>query len=138
MLPRKAERADKVWAFRTQMPMPVAATSQTLVAAACARAQAAEAAFRRAVELAPEKAGFRTPLSAMLFRQQRIEEGLAEARGAVAVEPMNARAHGYLGHVLQLLGQLEAAEASMRHAVGLDPRDASLTEQLVRLRARLG
>ncbi|MBN8929205.1 MAG: hypothetical protein BGO51_01630 [Rhodospirillales bacterium 69-11] len=97
---------------------------------------AAEQAFRAAVEIAPHKANFRTPLSDVLIRQGRLPEGVAEARRATEVDPGNPKAFGFLAHALTLAGEIEAAEAAVSTAIGLDPRDEALAAQLAALRQR--
>jgi tetratricopeptide (TPR) repeat protein/2-polyprenyl-3-methyl-5-hydroxy-6-metoxy-1,4-benzoquinol methylase len=61
----------------------------------------------------------------------QLEEAAASLRRAVEIKPALAQAHHMLGLVLNRLEQLDAAEASLRHALSLNPESADILSDLV-------
>jgi tetratricopeptide (TPR) repeat protein/2-polyprenyl-3-methyl-5-hydroxy-6-metoxy-1,4-benzoquinol methylase len=61
----------------------------------------------------------------------QLEEAAASLRRAVEIKPALAQAHHILGLVLNRLEQLDAAEASLRHALSLSPESADILSDLV-------
>jgi tetratricopeptide (TPR) repeat protein/SAM-dependent methyltransferase len=61
----------------------------------------------------------------------QLEEAVASLRRAVEIKPSLAQAHHILGLVLSRLEQLDAAEASLRHALSLNPESADILSDLV-------
>jgi tetratricopeptide (TPR) repeat protein/SAM-dependent methyltransferase len=61
----------------------------------------------------------------------QLEEAAASLRRAVEIKPALAQAHHLLGLVLNRLEQLDAAEASLRHALSLNPKSADILSDLV-------
>jgi len=60
-------------------------------------------------------------LAQVSCRQDRLDDGIALARRAVAIDPKHARAHNLLGLALIRMGQAPAALASFDAAVAADP-----------------
>jgi O-antigen ligase/Flp pilus assembly protein TadD len=72
----------------------------------------AEAAYRRALEQAPNVATYHTALGLVLTRQGRLEDGLAELERAVALDATDGTAYRHLADLYQALGrESEAAWA---------------------------
>ena len=69
----------------------------------------AEAAFRRALELAPDIATHHTALGAILVQQGRLEEGLVEFECAVDLDATDGVAFRHLAQVYEALGQKDKA-----------------------------
>jgi tetratricopeptide (TPR) repeat protein/2-polyprenyl-3-methyl-5-hydroxy-6-metoxy-1,4-benzoquinol methylase len=61
----------------------------------------------------------------------QLEEAAASLRRAVEIKPALAQAHHTLGLVLNRLEQLDAAEASLRHALSLNPESTDILNDLV-------
>jgi Flp pilus assembly protein TadD len=72
----------------------------------------AEAAYRRALELAPDVATYHTALGLVLARQGRLQAGLAELERAVALDATDGTAYRHLADLYQALGrESESARA---------------------------
>jgi O-antigen ligase/Tfp pilus assembly protein PilF len=72
----------------------------------------AEAAYRRAVELAPNVAAYHTALGLILIRQGRSQDGLAKLQRAVALDATDGTAYRHLADLYQAMGrETEANEA---------------------------
>jgi TolB-like protein/tetratricopeptide (TPR) repeat protein len=82
----------------------------------------AEAAFRRALELSPGSASVLAQ-HAWFFLVPRLQlpAAVTEAQQAVALDPLSAGAHGYLGLVLLVARQYRRARAACRTAAQLAP-----------------
>jgi O-antigen ligase/Flp pilus assembly protein TadD len=65
----------------------------------------AEAAYRRALELAPNVATYHTALGLVLIRQGRLQDGLAELERAVALDATDGTAFRHLADLYQALGR---------------------------------
>ena len=76
----------------------------------------AEAAYRRALELAPNIATYHAELGAVLARQGRLSEGLLELERATALDATNSVALGRLGILYLTTGQLTKAEMAFAKA----------------------
>lgn len=94
------------------------------------KTDAARADLRRADELATRavarapnwpKAWFSRGYVRLL--QRRFEEALAAFERALALDPCDAEAHVYAGHVAFLGGDLESSLVATRHAINLSPRN---------------
>jgi tetratricopeptide (TPR) repeat protein len=69
------------------------------------RPDEAEAAFRRAADLRPDKAWAHSVLASFLHRNARLAEAEAPYRQALALDPADARLRANLGHLLLGLGR---------------------------------
>jgi tetratricopeptide (TPR) repeat protein/serine/threonine protein kinase len=58
----------------------------------------------------------------MCVQPARPEEAIGYFRAAIAIRPSSAEAHSFLGKALFVKGDLDAAIASYRHALAIDPR----------------
>ena len=85
----------------------------------------ADKCFLQALRIEPENATACLGRSAALLGLQRATESLAEIDTALHLEPGRAEFHTHRGHVLCRLGRLEDAERAYRHALDLDPTDAT-------------
>ncbi len=79
--------------------------------------EAAEAAFRQAVERAPKEARYRNNLARALVGSGRIDEAQAVLQEALAP----AAAHYNLAYLLRQNGQMEEARSHLEQALTLDP-----------------
>jgi len=82
---------------------------------------AAEAAFRRAVEAAPDSGVAHSKLGVALAHQGRLDEAIAEFSKAVALEPTYAPAYSNLGNAYRALGRLGEALTAYERALAVDP-----------------
>ena len=82
---------------------------------------AAEAQFRKALELAPDYAGAHYNLANVLRDLGRHDEALAEYRRTLLLAPDMAAAHLNVGIILRLRGDLQEARAAFRKALEIDP-----------------
>lgn len=119
--PRAKAAAEKAMALD-----PLLSESHSAMASVHARAAAwqdAEQGFRRAIELNPNNALARLGLGvSVLVMQGRFEEGLKEARHAVALDPLSPYAHTELARALLLAGRYDEAVDRSRKAIELDPQ----------------
>jgi O-antigen ligase len=69
----------------------------------------AEAAYRRALALAPDLATYHTALGLALAQQGRLEEGLVELERAVALDATDGTAYRHLADLYTALGREEEA-----------------------------
>jgi tetratricopeptide (TPR) repeat protein len=88
------------------------------------RLEAAEQAFRRAVQLEPDSAAWLTDLASVLAELERPDQALACCRRAIESDPRFARANYGLAVLLGRSGDLEEAVASYRNVLQLDPAHA--------------
>lgn len=83
--------------------------------------EAAEEAFRKAVEIAPGSAELYASLSQAIRQQGRVADAISCARHAVELDPGLAVAHIALGQALCNARAADSAIAEFRQAVALDP-----------------
>lgn len=83
---------------------------------------AAEAEYRRAVELAPQNPSMLANLASLLSRLGRLDEAVALQKRAIALEPLRGSMHSNLGAYLTPLGRYDDAEAALRKAIELQPQ----------------
>jgi TolB-like protein/Flp pilus assembly protein TadD len=83
---------------------------------------AAEAEFRRAVELAPQNAVAVNGLARLLFSLGRLDEATTLTQRAIAFDPLRAGLHQNLALNLTALGRYDEAEAALRKAIELQPQ----------------
>jgi TolB-like protein len=82
----------------------------------------AEAKFRRAIELSPNYATAHQWFGEMLWAELgRREEGLAQVRKAVELDPLSVIANVVLGQTLESVGRFAEAENAYRKAIEIDP-----------------
>lgn len=82
---------------------------------------AAEHAFARAVELAPDSAVAHSKLGVALAHQSRLDEAVSRFNHAIAVAPSYAPAYSNLGNAYRAKGMLPEALAAYQRAVTIDP-----------------
>lgn len=85
------------------------------------RAQEALAVFDELVRRFPKVAGPRELRGVTLCGLDRFDEGLADVRAALEMEPRNADFHSDLGLLLFSLGHKEESRASLRRALMINP-----------------
>lgn len=83
--------------------------------------EAAEAAFRRAVEVDPQSAVARSKLGVALAHQRRLDEAEREFARAVTINPGYAPGWSNLGNVYRERGRLDEALQAYERAVAADP-----------------
>src|SRR5437762_1822782 len=86
---------------------------------------AAEAEFRRALELAPQNAAVTSNLAILMSELGRLDEAVAFGQQAIALEPLRAASHQNLAISLTALGRYDEAEAALRKATELQPQSAT-------------
>jgi tetratricopeptide (TPR) repeat protein len=74
---------------------------------------------RRALEVDASDAWLRRELALVLADQRRLDEAIAEAGGALKIEPQAPVSHAVLGRVLVLAGRQEEGRAALRSALAL-------------------
>jgi TolB-like protein/class 3 adenylate cyclase len=82
---------------------------------------AADASMRRALELAPGSVDVVLSAAGLTGNLGRLEEAIALCQQAIALDPLNARGHRFLGMYSLFAGKLEEAEAALKDAVELNP-----------------
>jgi TolB-like protein/Flp pilus assembly protein TadD len=85
---------------------------------------AAEAEYRRAVELAPQNASATSNLGVLLSTLGRLDEGVTLDQRAIALDPLRGDFHFDLGRSLTALGRYDEAEAAARKAIELQPQSS--------------
>lgn len=83
--------------------------------------QAAEADFRKAVQVTPSNAGAHHDYALFLKSMGRYDEALQEARRGVELNPLDSNANTNLGALLALMGRMGPATEQFRKAEELDP-----------------
>ena len=86
--------------------------------------QEAEAAYRRAIELAPAWAPAHASLGALCLQWKRLDEAREALHKALSLDPGDAETLNNLGLVLQGLGQLDEALAWFDRAIARNPGSA--------------
>ncbi len=83
----------------------------------------AEASYRKAVALNPDRAGSHARLAMLLREQNRLDEAVSEYREALRCEPDFAVVHLNLSALLFAMGDVAAATAHCKKAEELAPED---------------
>ena len=91
---------------------------------------AAEAEYRRALELAPQNPAVTANLATLMAELGRLDEAGAFAQRAIALEPLRTASHFNLAVYLTALGRYDEAEAALRKSIELQPQSALNYEQL--------
>ncbi|MDN7589682.1 tetratricopeptide repeat protein [Burkholderia seminalis] len=86
--------------------------------------------YGRALERDPSMAVAHANLSGVLRRQARYAEALRHAQHAIRLAPGLADAHNHAGNAYHGLNDLDAADASYRTALALNPADAGAAHNL--------
>jgi tetratricopeptide (TPR) repeat protein len=94
------------------------------------RLEAAEAAFRSALDLAPEAAQTHYGLGLVLSEQVRPKAALEAFLHAIAIAPNFALAHSHAGNALAALDRLDEAFAAHQVAMNLAPGEAGVHHNL--------
>ena len=84
----------------------------------------AEAAFKQALELAPDDPVVRYNLAQVYLSQGKLDEALDMLAQGVALDPSSAQLQLLYGKVLAVKGRLDEAEAALDEAVKLAPLSA--------------
>ncbi len=98
----------------------------------------AEALLRLVTESGRADARTSYLLSMALTKQGRIEDAIASAGEAVALEPHNAGFNHHLGNLLRRQGDLSGAEVAQRKALRSDPKFVAAFRQLAGILAESG
>ncbi len=83
---------------------------------------AAEAEYRRALELAPQNPAVLSNFANLLGRLGRLDEAVTLTHRAVALDPLRGNFHGNLAGDLVALRRYDEAEAAARKAIELQPK----------------
>ncbi|WP_165069641.1 protein kinase domain-containing protein [Paludisphaera rhizosphaerae] len=86
--------------------------------------EAAVALYRAAQRAHPDDFWINSNLASSLVRLERYDEAARFASVAVAIRPRTVHVLVLLGKALQLAGRLDDAEATLRDALQINPRDA--------------
>ena len=84
----------------------------------------AEAEYRRAFELAPQNPVVISSLANLVSELGRLDEGVALAQRAIALDPLRTQPHFNLAIYLVALSRYDEAEAAMRKVIALHPQSA--------------
>ena len=94
---------------------------------------AAEAMYRRALELGPDDPFALNNLGALLSRSGRLDEAITLVKSAIMAKPDYAEAHYNLGALLMNRGQGSEAIAPLQNALRLKPDFKEARERLAEL-----
>ena len=98
----------------------------------------AERLLRRAVALAPADLGSRNALGLCLLRLDRPDEALTHFDQLTGSLPAAAFVHANRGNALFALGEVDAAEASFKRAIEIEPAHCIAAAGLARIAAGRG
>jgi TolB-like protein len=88
--------------------------------------RAAEAAVRKALELAPDSADARVTYGTVLYPMRAPERALREFQLAIDLDSNLAVAHAFLGNIKFVLGRADETSGHVKEAMRLSPRDPLL------------
>ena len=125
-------------AMRDSLQSPSAYEREGIQALGSGDWEAAAAAFRRGIELAPENPSLRHRLGTALFMMGNQREGQAQFEEALRVSPQYAEAHYSLGLILEGSGRFEEALHRFSTAVRHEPSYVEARVRLARLLRRVG
>ena len=125
-------------AMRDSLQSPSAYEREGIQALAGGDWEAAAAAFRRGIELAPENPSLRHRLGTALFMLGNEREGRTQFEAALRVAPDYAEAHYSLGLLLEGNGRFEEALHRFSTAVRHEPGYVEARVRLARLLRRTG
>ena len=99
--------------------------------------RAAEASYRRALDLAPGNAQVLRGVAGLALYQGRFDEAIARYQKALELDPLSPQAHNNLAVGFSALNRFKEAELAGRRALELEPRSgavrATLAESLLAL-----
>ena len=98
----------------------------------------AEAAYREALKLQPERGATFNSLGYALLHQERYDDAIAAFRRQVELAPEAATSHDSLGEGLLAAGKVPEAAASYRKAIEVNPSFASSVWGLAECLEKLG
>ncbi len=125
-------------AMRDSLRSPSAYEREGIQALAGGDWEAAAAAFRRGIELAPENPSLRHRLGTALFMAGDEREGRAQFEAALRASPEFAQAHYSLGLLLEGDGRFDEALHRFSTAVRHEPSYIEARARLARLLRRTG
>lgn len=125
-------------AMRDSLQSPSAYEREGIQALAGGDWEAAAAAFRRGLELAPENPSLRHRLGTALFMAGDERGGRTQFEAALRVAPEYAQAHYSLGLLLEGNGRFEEALHRFSTAVRHEPNYVEARGRLARLLRRMG
>ena len=125
-------------AMRDSLRSPSAYEREGIQALGSGDWEAAAAAFRRGIELAPENPSLRHRLGTALYMLGNEREGQAQFEEALRVSPDYAEAHYSLGLILEGSGRFEEALHRFSTAVRHAPSYVEARVRLARLLRRAG
>ena len=125
-------------AMRNSLRSPSAYEREGIQALAREDWEAAAAAFRRGIELAPANPSLRHRLGTALFMMGDEREGRAQFEDALRVSPEYPQAHYSLGLILEGRGRFEEALHRFSTAVRHEPSYVEARLRLARLLRRTG
>jgi serine/threonine-protein kinase len=99
---------------------------------------AAEAEFRRALELAPQNAAVTSNLANLIATLGRLDEAVTLTQQAIALDPLRTASHSNLAIYLTALGRYDEAEAALRKAIALQPHSSENYMQLATIQILRG
>lgn len=94
---------------------------------------AAEAEFRRALQLAPQDGDAKYFLGSQLATLGQIDEAIELTRQALSADPLHASRYGWLSLYLLGVNRLDEAERTIRKAIELQPTAVSYHQVLTRI-----
>ena len=124
-------------AMRDSLRSPSAYEREGIQALAASDWEAAAAAFRRGIELAPENPSLHHRLGTTLFMMGNEREGRARIEEALRVSPEYAQAHYSLGLLLEGNGRFEEALHRFSTAVRHEPSYVEARVRVARLLRRM-
>jgi tetratricopeptide (TPR) repeat protein len=99
---------------------------------------AAEAEFRRALQLAPQNPGVINNLAFVMGELGRLDEAVTLIQPAIALDPLRTASHYNLALYLIALGRYDEAEAAVRKSIELQPQSVQNYTQLAVLQILRG
>jgi superkiller protein 3 len=88
------------------------------------------AAYRKAIQLDPNKASFYNALGNALYDRQQLDEAVIAYRQAIQLSPNDAEGYTLLGLALHRQKKLDKAITAYRQAIQLSPNDAEAYNRL--------
>jgi TolB-like protein/DNA-binding winged helix-turn-helix (wHTH) protein/Tfp pilus assembly protein PilF len=100
--------------------------------------RAAEAEFRRALQLAPEDGDAKYFLGSQLATLGQIDQAIELTHQAISTDPLHASRYGWLSLYLLGVNRLDEAERAVRKAIELQPTAISYHQVLTRIAVARG